>query len=298
MNKNGARYAYATFLAGDALSVGNDTVPEHDKYFVATRILAYQLLHAPETKSTHGYPFIVLVTPEVSAAKRERLSMDGATVWEAPPMDVGWVKTDVRTWQYVMSKLRLWDLTEFERICFLDGDTILTGRMDGVFDDPAAVMLETDNRPESTESDEAALPLTYSFAGVPEPKPRHNFPPSEEAGDWHNINYLNAGFFVLQPSKAMLNYYSSLTTLPDRFDPHFPEQNLLNYAHRREGNMPWKQLDTKWNIHYPTMNDLKGGVVSLHEKWWAPVSAELEPFMLSWRWRMEGYYEGHEELRS
>ncbi|RMZ16218.1 hypothetical protein D0862_01319 [Hortaea werneckii] len=298
LNKGGPKYAYATFLAGDSSALSEDKVLEHDKYFVATRILAYQLLHAPETKSKHGYPFIVLVTSDVSAEKRERLRKDGAIVWEAPAMDAGWVKTDVSTWQNVMSKLRLWELTEYERICFLDGDTILTDTMDGIFEDAAAAMQESGQDQEATEADEAAVPNTYVFAGVPEPKMQHHYPPSEKEGDWYNINYLNAGFFVLQPSQELLSYYTSLTTLEDRFDPHLPEQNLLNYAHRREGNMPWKQLDSKWNMHYPSMDDLEGGVVSLHEKWWSPVNPDLAPFLLSWRWRMEGYYEGNEGGKS
>ncbi|KAI6860906.1 glycosyltransferase family 8 protein, partial [Hortaea werneckii] len=249
LNKGGPKYAYATFLAGDSSALAEDKVLEYDKYFVATRILAYQLLHAPETKSKHDYPFIVLVTSDVSAEKRERLRKDGAIVWEAPAMDAGWVKTDVSTWQNVMSKLRLWELTEYERICFLDGDTILTDTMDGIFEDAAAAMQESGQDQEATEADEAAVPTTYVFAGVPEPRMKHHYPPSDEEGDWYNINYLNAGFFVLQPSQELLSYYTSLTTLEDRFDPHLPEQNLLNYAHRREGNMPWKQLDSKWNMH-------------------------------------------------
>jgi hypothetical protein len=98
----------------------------------------------------------------------------------------------------------------------------------------------------------------------------------------------------MKPSLDMLNYYISLTNTPNRFDPLLPEQNLLNYAHRPEGNMPWRHLDTKWNMHYPTAEDVKGGVFSLHEKWWKPVHVELQPFLESWRWRMEGYWEGRE----
>jgi len=297
LNATGPRYAYATFLAGDSAAEPGDETLEHDRYFVATRILGYQLLHAPERRTVHDYPFIVLVTSDVSAAKRERLSRDGARVWEAPPVDPGWIKTNVSTWQNVMSKLRLWELTEFERICFVDGDTILTAPLDEIFDDPAAAVQTAGNYPEELLADEAALPGTYVFAGVPETEKAHHYPPTEEGHDWPNIDYLNASFFVLQPSLSLLDYYTSLTTLPDRFDPHLPEQNLLNYAHRREGNMPWHQLDTKWNVHYPTFEDLEGGVVSLHEKWWAPVNAELEPFLQSWRWRTEGFWEAKDALK-
>ena len=69
----------------------------------------------------------------------------------------------------------------------------------------------------------------------------------------------------------LLAYYISLTDTPGRFEPELPEQNLLNYAHRPNGNMPWVHLDTKWNMHYPSVQDLEGGVATLHEKWWEPV---------------------------
>ena len=59
--------------------------------------------------------------------------------------------------------------------------------------------------------------------------------------------------------------------------------------------MPWKQLDTQWNIHYPTVQDLEGGVASLHEKWWAPVYSDLKPYLESWRWRMEGFHEARDD---
>lgn len=83
-----AKFAYTTFLANWPRD--DEDNPNDDKYFLATRILAYQLLHAPETKSVHGYPFIVLVNEHVSAAKRERLAKDGAIVWEPKPVDGKW----------------------------------------------------------------------------------------------------------------------------------------------------------------------------------------------------------------
>ena len=62
--------------------------------------------------------------------------------------------------------------------------------------------------------------------------------------------------------------------------------------------MPWMQLSPEWNIHYPTVEDLEGGVASLHEKWWAPVDEGLRPFLRSWRWRMEGFYEAEDVGRA
>lgn len=76
-----SKYAFATFLASD-FTDSPDEIIDNDEYFVATRILAYQILHAPDTKSPSGIPFIVLVNEGVSEAKRERLRRDGAIVWQ------------------------------------------------------------------------------------------------------------------------------------------------------------------------------------------------------------------------
>lgn len=292
-----SKYAFATFLAGPG-SEDVDANIENDHYFVATRILAYQLLHAPETRSRDkSIPFVVLVTDNVSEEKRSRLRKDGAVVVPAEFIRAEWVKTETSTWQDVMTKLRLWELTQFDRICFLDGDTILVEPIDGIFEDPSVMPHTTGQKKKQLFEDEAAMPANYSFAGVPEMNRQHHFPPVDGQGDFPNINYLNAGFFVFQPSLAMLDYYMSLMKTVDKFNPTFPEQNLLNYAHRKEGNMPWLQLGNTWNIHYPTVDDLLNGVKSMHDKWWAPENDELRPYMESWRWRMEGHMEALDAVR-
>lgn len=281
------KYAFATYLSANE---------NEGHYFVATRLLAYQLLHAPETRSNKSVPFIVLVSPDVKHEKRARLTKDGATVVEADYITEDWIVTENANWKDVMTKLRLWEMTDYERICFLDGDTVLTRPLDGIFDDPAVRVYDTKDNEAEAKSDEGKQPKTYSFAGQPEMMHNHTYPPSEEHHDYPNINYLNAGFFVLQPSIEMFEYYRRIMQIENRFKPEFPEQNLLNYAHRPDGNMPWKMLNNTWNIHYPTMNDLQGGVASLHEKWWAPEVKELKPYLEAWRWRMQGYYEAMDRL--
>ena len=291
-----SKYAFATLLASDA-SHPDDQDNLHDDYFIATRLLAYQILHAPETRSK-DIPFIVLATKGVSEAKRARLRRDGAIVLAVETIEKpAWVEAGASNWEEVFDKLRLWSLTQFDLICFLDGDTVLNKPLDGVFLDPAAAPRNTTfSRPETLKSDEAPLPDTYVFAGTPEMNRQHHYPPSDTTHDYPNINYLNAGFFVMRPSLVLLSHYLSILAIPHRFVPKFPEQNLLNYAHRHEhegGNMPWQMLGSGWNLHYPTREDLDGGVASLHEKWWAPGDEEgLGPYLRSWRWRMEGFYEG------
>lgn len=49
-------------------------------------------------------------------------------------------------------------------------------------------------------------------------------------------------------------------------------------------------------MHYPSVQDLQGGVASLHEKWWNPVYTDLRPYLESWRWRMEGFHEARDYM--
>lgn len=294
------KYAYATLLAADS-SHPDDPSNLHDDYFIATRLLGYQIMHAPETRSKE-YPFIVLATQGVHANKIDRLRRDGAIVIVVDRVEKPhWVDgAGASNWQELFDKLRLWELTQFDRICFLDGDMVLNKPLDGIFDDPAVALHHTLDRPDSIKADEGPLPSSYVFAGQPEMNVGHTYPPSDERGDYPNINYLNAGFFVTQPSLEVQKLYMTVMQIPDRFNSDLMEQNLLNYVHRREnegGIMPWKALGTEWNVHYPNMADLKGGVASLHEKWWSPVNKDLEPYLRSWRWRMEGYYEAVDELK-
>ena len=56
-------YAFSAFLAAPASGGKNDN---DDLYFVGTRMMIYQLLHDPGTRTNNSYPFIVLVTEDVS----------------------------------------------------------------------------------------------------------------------------------------------------------------------------------------------------------------------------------------
>lgn len=133
--------------------------------------------------------------------------------------------------------------------------------------------------------DEDPTPSTYLFASKVEawayehripplplpavPKPRALSTPAPPLGeDEPDPPYTNVGFFVMRPSRELFSHYMSILRSPGKFEPRFPEQNLLNYAHRRDGAMPWSRLDWKWNMGFPTMKDFEGGARSFHAKYW------------------------------
>lgn len=280
------KHAFATLLAGTT-SDGNMTEP----YFIAARMLTYQLRHAKTTRGNRpDIPFLVAVLPDCHPAKRAQLERDGATIVEVQPIDPGWVVADEERWKQVFAKLRFWQMTEYDRICFIDADTILTAPLDGIFDDDEISSIAVVNEPAGIKSDEAPLPTEYAFAAITQTWIEHDFPPGPP--DFEEPQQLNGGLFILAPSITLFEYYISLLRLPGRFPDGLAEQGLLNYAHRREGNMPWRPLRTHWNVMAPTLGDLRGGAVSLHDKWWSPRNEEIRDAFLSIRWQMEGFFEG------
>ena len=480
------KFAFATFLTEDGKdniledlgerfarksksSYANGVV---DGYFTATRVLAFSLLHYDLTRVRRPIPFLVLHTRKVSSQKLERLKADGATL--VPAHDItgddrkvfnsksnvidldtsltpDWIHDLLGSepWHDVLAKLKLFTLTQYEKICFIDADTLINERIDAIFEDPATGMRQTtstynrtsvrierthavtiqdadqDTDPDAgafeddpqyadavpIREDEVPLPKEYMIAGradvpgyddpipsipfdslpssmaltkleavatslsVPSQSPtatqmqmisnkksdqkeaysksrtrakldkdrrvmtpdnRPNFRPQTSAvleqkspfiGKFKplvsaptelissldtkpipedNAN-LNSGFFVFHPCMRMYEYYISILTNPGRFDPQFPDRNLLNYAHRRGrgipynykpptndemslstdsvvdrsnadqdvGAMPWAQLDWKWNALWPTARDLGAGIRSFHGKFWEdPVKDE------------------------
>ncbi|KAN0095489.1 glycosyltransferase family 8 protein [Hyaloscypha variabilis] len=283
--------AYATLLTpSDAQYLGE---LEDDVYFQSIRLLNYQLQHSKATRTTRGIPFLVLATADVALWKRNQLEQEGATIIIVEKLGSSWLQPLTDRWKDIMAKLRLWELIQYDRILFLDADTFLLKPMDGVFNDPASKICKSLENNGEIKPDEPALPVNYLLASHPEVlHTSHPYPPPE----WPNFN---GGFFLMSPSLQMCHYLTSLLSIPERFDSTYMEQNLLNYAHREMGNMPWSRLDWKWNINLPNWNDVQEGVHSVHAKLWSPGS-ELQPteIRLMNMWsdameEMETYYSEH-----
>ena len=290
-----SKVAVVSFLAGNT-EAEKEKADEDDNYFMAARLLTYQLLHAPQTRVDHSIPFIVAVTPDVTESKRARLRKDGAIVVPVETVHSDMFVNEPR-WRDCWTKLRIFDpeVLPFEKVLYIDGDTVLTRPIDGVFDDLATTETAVMSLIDEVKSDEAPLPGHYLFAGKPEAWTySHPYPP-DMSGD-----YFNAGFFVYGPSHGLYEYYMSLLNSTGKFDPRLVEQNLLNYAHRPNGNMPWNKLQYSWNMNFPNMEDLKGGAASLHVKFWengGEGPSELVSYAMRWKGEMEGYWIGVDATR-
>ncbi|KAF6232942.1 hypothetical protein HO173_008905 [Letharia columbiana] len=264
---NEPRRAFVAFLeAHTGTNRGDEaqgmTTDDEDDYFVATRVLGYQLMHQPETRSNTSIPFIVVASSEVSQSKRARLEKDGAKVVVVDGIsDPEWLDTK-RQYQGIMTKLRVFQQTEYEKMLYMDADMFITRRLDAIFEDEGTRIQrpkkEVDNKKEA-----APLPSSFMLAGQAQQTDRvHKYPPDP------SLEWMCSGFMVFKPSQEIFEYYTSIMERENSFDPNFPDQNLLNYAHRWDGPMPWTNVYYKWTSTYPSIKEYAMGAAALHEKYW------------------------------
>ncbi|KAH9864538.1 hypothetical protein J1614_010473 [Plenodomus biglobosus] len=286
-------YAYTTFLV-PSWDIGENATDDDDHYFTQTRMLLYQLKHDSNTRSPNNHPFVVLVTEDVPQSKRERLIKEGAVVKQLEKLRPLQAQTR-KAWRDVLTKLRLLEMVEYDLVCFLDSDHILTRPLDEIFEDPAVSVqynrkLDT---PGAVQPDEGPQPASYVFASNAGAGGfDHELPPRKG-------NNLNAGIVVFRPDIELFNYHLSLTTpeAETRYNGRYPEQGLWGYAHRRNGNMPWTQLHWKWNINWSVYADAQAGIASLHVKYWdVGPDTSLRDLCMSIKHKMEGYWEAKAAL--
>ena len=269
-NHHRSKNAFVLFLADYS---GMDGVPdEQDQYYIGTRVLVHQLLHAPDTRTNISIPVIVLATKDVKPHRRQRLSKDGADVRVVEKINIPeWVanfSAEVR-WADAYAKLRTFQLVEFEKVLFLDSDMLLVKPLDGIFDDPATAILNT-NSSHAIE-DEGQLPPQYMLAAQAVfTRRQHSYPPEPD-----NSFGFSSGFYVCHPSLEMFDYYLRLLAVPHRIPTRARDQDLMQHAHREDGPMPWKDFDYRWTTTWPTRKEYEMGAHSLHEKWWGKRTGNL-----------------------
>ena len=237
----------------------------------------------------------MVVSDKVSHSKRARLEKDGAKVVVVDSIsDPQWLTT-IQQYQGVLTKLRIFQQTEYEKMLYMDADMFITRRMDDIFEDEGT-RIQQPKKPKDTVKETAPLPSSFLLAGQAQQVDRvHQYPPDP------SLDWMCSGFMVFKPSQEIFEYYSSIARRNNSFSPQFPDQNLLNYAHRWDGPMPWTNVYYKWTSTYPTIKEYAMGAAALHEKYWVDsnrVEAEGQS-ILGDMWSkvkndMEVFYRNHD----
>ncbi|BFZ53259.1 hypothetical protein PYCC9005_000282 [Savitreella phatthalungensis] len=315
------RFAYSTLLSSH-LRDDSDEEIEGDIYILLTRLLLYQLLHHPETRTQRAIPFVVGLLPHVPAKVASLLESEGAIVkWIDPIMPRTWQSTPGSDrWADQFAKLQWFNMTEFDKMLYLDTDMMLTRPLDDIWDEPEAVPISTreplmrDPIENGLLPDEPPLPLTYLFASVGEQGTRD--PPHPRPVDIDTS--LQGGFWMMKPDRQLFNYVMTVLEVGGphgdaahgrfsggaRFDTSFMEMGLLNYVFRSRGPMPWRIFTPgRWSCSVPNEEDLHNHCASLHDKFWFVGNPAGLPQLLVERWwhllgRWEGFMDGSKDMQT
>ncbi|ORX40888.1 nucleotide-diphospho-sugar transferase [Kockovaella imperatae] len=248
--------AYATFLS----DIGLDPI-----YLLQTRLLLFQIKHDRLTADPMR-DFVVLTTPNVPVEIEDQLREEGAVVIRRPfvlgmPGEAADLGDNIR-WKDQYSKLNIFNLTQYERILYLDSDTILTRSLEGIW------------------TEEAAWPK-YGLASVGVDEEVAQRPGKLDGSEF------NGGFWLARPSEDL---FTALLKQED-YDPFYLEQALLNHYFSWTGDAPWTALKPEWNTIHPTEHDLVEGVATLHGHFWElDADDQLGDFWLTTIGRMERYW--------
>ena len=108
--------------------------PRDDEYLLGLRVLIRSI---QDTKTPHD--IVVITSDNVRSSTNEALLEDGAKLHQVPNLQNPFeTKTTGRNsykdrFKYSFNKLYTWNMTEYERVVFLDSDNIFLTNMDEIF---------------------------------------------------------------------------------------------------------------------------------------------------------------------
>lgn len=81
-------------------------------------------------------PMVVMATPDVPEAARRALHAEGWSIREVPPIENPSKEVLFPRFGATFCKLRVWQLTEYDKVVFMDADTIALQNLDDLFARP------------------------------------------------------------------------------------------------------------------------------------------------------------------
>lgn len=206
-------------------------------------LVGVKALHRSLQESHTQWPLVVMTTPAISDADCQILQDEGCVI---KPVDPLYPRADLAQhyasaqFGEVWTKLRAWQLTDYERVVFLDADMLVLQNTDELFtldlgDNPLAACHACRCNPNQIAS--------YPPEWQPEQCHYTWQARGEQAPESVDL-YLNGGFLVLKPDNAVFDMLEKRIAAIDDLSAYpFSEQDLLNevFAER------WKPLSYIYN---------------------------------------------------
>ncbi|CAG8667810.1 2477_t:CDS:2 [Ambispora leptoticha] len=258
-------------------------ITKENDYIIGAKVLAFSLLRV-ESK----YPLMILHTKAVTKKTLDeflqlRCQLRQVELLEPPK---GVTQELVNGYSETWTKLRAWELIEFERVVFLDADMLVVRNMDELLDDEELI------------KDENWVPESCVYT----PKTESSSNPTII----HFEDYFNSGMLVLKPNdKIFACMLKKLYNHPNPDALIFPDQDFLNeFFNSHWVRLPYiyNALKTLRNCHsYMWHDDQVKNVHYILDKPWRITdrdSAEIKTNELNLRWfkcfdEMKKYEESH-----
>lgn len=162
------REAYVTFLSSTKKRGYADSV----------RLLLFALKHDPELRDPLDRDFIVVTTRYTSAEVKSQLAREGAIIRDTPlitgmPQLEHYKTADDHNYRDVFTKLAIWNMTEYDRMFYLDSDMLVLKEIWSLWDMPGS-------------DPPSGLAAFSDVLG------EHKVPPADR-------DYFNAGALILRP---------------------------------------------------------------------------------------------------
>jgi len=266
------------------------------------------VLHDGLRDTLSKYPLVVMVTPGLPRGCRDVLQKRGIPIREIQFLQPGdgmhtLAAADVRfhdTW----TKLRVFELEEFERVVLLDSDMLVRENIDDLMeislppDGIAASHVCACNPRKFPHYPVDWIPENCAYSTVPSP----TAPPPTPVDFPRPYGQLNSGTVVLRPSMELAKRLYHFLATDERIPTFtFPDQDLLTaFFHGKWTALPWyyNALKTLRAIHTQLWDD--DVVRCLHyvlaDKPWLGRSSKEYKDMNGWWWAR--YDKVCEELRA
>eukprot|EP01132_Coremiostelium_polycephalum_P004212 gene4212-5275_t len=187
------KYVYVTFANGDNYAKG---------------VMA---LYVSLLKVKTPYDLIVLVTKDVSSDMYRQLVLLGCKVRliEMVPVPKE-ISLEVERWRPAFTKFRAWEMTEFDKIIWLDSDMLVTQNLDHLFE-----------RSNDDDDDDPSNDHMTIFAAVDADANSCQFKPER-------LELINSGIVVLQPNMDLFQTLLDNMIVASRTRKTVNDQDVLN----------------------------------------------------------------------
>ncbi len=254
-------------------------------------VVGVRTLRASLERAGTPYPLVVLVTDDIDAADRQLLQDDGCILRPVEPLRPASGLRDSYAnarFAQVWTKLRAWQLTDYERVVVLDADMLVTQNMDELFSlELPAGQIAACHACRCNPNQIASYPASWT--------PQNCFYTHcrglEHTSEPDVVdNYLNGGFLVLDPDDAVFDaMVQRLAQVDDLSSYPFAEQDFLNEFY--DGR--WLPLPYVYNalktlaFQHPSvwdLDDVKNIHYIIDKPWQAPLDEADRYFFVNRLW--------------